>query len=74
MPQSFCWPSSIVSPCRGAAGCAFSLVPLASCAEQLDLQYAFITAILTVLLSYLQLVGGDPSSILSALVAVGQEI
>jgi predicted PurR-regulated permease PerM len=49
-------------------------VPLASCAEQLDLQYAFITAVLTVLLSYLQLVGGDPSSILSALVAVGEEV
>ena len=44
------------------------------CAKQLDLQYVFITAVLTVLLSYLQLVGGDPSLVLSALVAVGQEI
>ena len=43
------------------------------CTEQLDLQYV-MSAVLTVLLSYLQLVSGDPSLVLSALVAVGQEI
>ena len=35
---------------------------------------SLLFAILTVLLYYLQLVGGDPSLVLSALVAVGQEI